>query len=158
MADLAGDLYEADLLAWTEAQAALLRRAGSLRLNAVPGLDWENLAGEIEDLGRSRLRELSSRYRAILLHLLKWRYQASLRTPSWRFTIRDQRDEVAEVLAESPSLRGRRQAELDRAYARARKAAADETGLPLATFPERCPFTVEQVEDEGFWPEAGPDA
>jgi hypothetical protein len=154
MADLAGDLYEADLLAWTEAQAALLRRAAALRPNTLPGLDWENLAEEVEALGKSRVRELSSRYRVILLHLLKWRYQASLRTPSWRFTVRDQRDEVAEALAESPSLRGRRQAELDRAYAKARKAAADETALPLAAFPERCPFTVDQVEDEGFWPEA----
>lgn len=156
MGEVAEGLYEADLLAWTESQAALLRRAGALRLNSLPGLDWENLAEEIEALGKSRVRELSSRYKLILLHLLKWRYQAPLRTPSWRFTIRDQREEVAEVLAESPSLRGRRRAELDRVYPRARKGAAEETGLPLQTFPASCPFTLEQVEDGDFLPE--PDA
>ena len=40
------------------------------------------------------------------------------------------------------------------AYRRARRDAADDTGLPLATFPEACPWPVAQVLDEDFWPEA----
>jgi hypothetical protein len=40
------------------------------------------------------------------------------------------------------------------AYRHAREDAADATGLPLATFPEVYPWTVEQVLDEDFWPEA----
>jgi hypothetical protein len=40
------------------------------------------------------------------------------------------------------------------AYRHAREDAADETGLPLATFPEACPWPLAQVLDEDFWPEA----
>lgn len=149
----AADLYEADFYDWTRRQAELLRHAGGMRLNAVPGLDWEHLAEEIETLGKSQLRELYSRYKVLLLHLLKWHYQPPLRGASWRRTIRDQRDEIARLLDDSPSLRGKRQAELRRAYAKAREDAEDETGLPLSTFPETCPFTLDQVEDDSFWPD-----
>ncbi len=65
--------YEDDLFAWTQEQAALLRA------HAVDGIDWENLAEEIESMGRRDRRELKSRLRVILLHLLKWQAQPSLR-------------------------------------------------------------------------------
>jgi hypothetical protein len=39
------------------------------------------------------------------------------------------------------------------AYRLARKEAAAETGLALATFPETCPYALEQALDEAFWPE-----
>jgi hypothetical protein len=35
----------------------------------------------------------------------------------------------------------------------ARGDAAIDTGLPLATFPEVCPWTIAQVLDDDFWPE-----
>jgi hypothetical protein len=38
-------------------------------------------------------------------------------------------------------------------YQRIRQRTSDETGLPLATFPESCRWTVEQVLDVMFWPE-----
>lgn len=38
-----------------------------------------------------------------------------------------------------------------------RKEAARETRLPLATFPEACLWTVEQMFDEDFWPEETAD-
>ena len=144
---------EQDLYGWAMEQAGILRQAALARLNAPAGIDWENLAEEIDVLGKSLPRELYSRYKILLLHLLKWRYQPALQGSSWRRTIRDQRDEVAELLAESPSLRRRRADALQRAYRKAREAAEDETGLPLTTFPEVCPFTTEQVEDTTFWPE-----
>ena len=43
---------------------------------------------------------------------------------------------------------------LAEAYTYAREDAPDETGLALATFPETCPWTVAQVLDADFWPEA----
>lgn len=152
----AATLYERDFFDWTREQADLLRRAGAMRLNDLPGLDWERLAEEIEDLGKALRRELFSRYRVLVLHLLKWRHQPTRRGPSWRRTIREQRDELGELVRRNPSLRPRRPAELGIAYPRARVGAADETGLPLATFPEACPFTLDQIEDHTFWPE--PDA
>lgn len=41
------------------------------------------------------------------------------------------------------------------AYLGARKEAAAETGLPLATFPDAAAFTIVQAMDEEFWPDHG---
>jgi hypothetical protein len=133
------ELYEQDFVRWTEDQAAALR-AG--RLDA---LDLENLAEEIESLGRRDRRELKSRLAVLLMHLLKWREQSDRRTGSWESSIRTQRGEIEEILADSPSLRREVRASIAAAYPRARRNAADETGLPLDSFPETCPFTEDQV-------------
>jgi hypothetical protein len=140
-------LYDKDSHAWTIEQAALLR-GGKWH-----ALDVANLIEEIESLGTSQRKEVRSRLRRLVMHLLKWRYQPTRRTPSWRRTIRTQRLEIDDALSDSPSLRPQVPALLQRAYPGACTLAADETGLPLATFPEACPWTVEQVLDEDFWPE-----
>jgi hypothetical protein len=46
--------YEADFFAWTQDQAQLLRARGRL------GLDWDNLAEEIESMGRRDRRALEA--------------------------------------------------------------------------------------------------
>ena len=61
------ELYDRDFVLWTEQQATALRRAKDTNLP----LDWENLAEEIESLGRSDRRELTSQIRRIIHHLLK---------------------------------------------------------------------------------------
>ncbi|MBV9250584.1 MAG: DUF29 domain-containing protein [Acetobacteraceae bacterium] len=58
-------LYDADVLLWSEQQAELLRR------RAANALDWENLAEEIEDVGRSQLNAVESLLTQALLHYLK---------------------------------------------------------------------------------------
>jgi hypothetical protein len=146
--------HDSDFYAWTREQAATLRRAAGYRLSDIPGLDWLNLAEEIESLGISLERELFSRYRILLMHLLKWQFEAERRGKSWQRTIENQRDDIALLLRKNPSLRRKRAGELAEAYPRARKDAAHETGLPLDTFPADCPFTLDEVEDERFWPEA----
>ncbi len=145
-------LYDRDFYRWCLAEARALRKLAALRTELPVPLDLDNLAEEIESLGKSQARELFSRYVVILLHLLKWRHQPQRRSRSWRSTIATQRVELADLLAMSPSLRRRRSAEIARAYAAARKLAAIETGLPVDTFPETCPFTPDQVEDPEFWP------
>jgi hypothetical protein len=145
-------LRDTDFYAWSQEQAATLRRAAGYRLNDIPGLDWLNLAEEIESLGISLERELFSRYRILLMHLLKWRFEPARRGTSWERTIDNQRYEIARLLRKSPSLRRKRAAEFAEAYSPARKDAAFETGLPLDTFPAECPFTLDEVEDEAFWP------
>ncbi len=146
-------LYEQDLVAWAEAQAAALRAAARAKLNTPLALDWDNLAEEIEDLARAQRRELRSRLFRLLTHLLKWRFQPSKRTRSWRSTIAEQRAEIAALLADSPSLRRELDVALERAYAMARRQAAEETGLSLATFPENCPFGLEEVLDPDRLPD-----
>ena len=61
---------------------------------------------------------------------------------------------LAEVIEGSDSLHNSPARRVPLAYRRARHDAAADTGLPLATFPEVCPWPVAQVLDEHFWPEA----
>jgi hypothetical protein len=145
-------LYEQDFHRWCLDQATALRKLAEMRANLAVPLDLENLAEEIESLGVSQLHELRARLRQLLAHLLKWRYQPQRRSRSWRATIRVQRDALADLLQSSPSLKRRLGEELPRAYEKARRLAADETGLPLSTFPETCPFTLDQIEDPEFLP------
>ncbi len=96
--------YDGDLTLWAEDQARALRSAAQARVNAP--IDWENVAEEIESLGRSQARELASRVRTILEHLIK--LQTSPATdprPGWRQTILRERAEIEGVLKDSPSLR-----------------------------------------------------
>src|SRR5438105_9555179 len=65
----AAQLYENDFVRWTEQQSRALRDAAGVGTN-LP-LDWENLAEEIESLGRSQRHELRSRFAVIIEHLLK---------------------------------------------------------------------------------------
>jgi len=138
--------YEDDLFAWTQEQAELLRA------RAVEDIDWENLAEEIESMGRRDRRELKSRLRIILLHLLKWQAQPALRGASWRSTLRTQRREIRDLLTQSPSLR-REVPDLVRdAYGDAVKDAIDESDLPAKAFPQTCAYEADQVLDEDFLP------
>jgi len=91
-------LYDTDFYAWANAQAALLK---SGRLAAA---DVEHIAEEIESMGRSEKRELLSRLALLLMHLLKWQVQPTLRGNSRQATIKVQRREIARHLADNPSL------------------------------------------------------
>ncbi len=143
-------LYETDFYAWTQHQAAVLRN------NTWSELDTINLAEEVESLGRWDKRELGSRLHALLVHLLKWRYQPEQRddSHSWYDTIVEQREQIEELLADSPSLRPQVSDFLPLRYARARRRALRDTGLAETVLPEACPWTVEQILDEAFWPPA----
>jgi len=139
--------YDTDFYAWTQQQAA------ALRAKDWPAVDLEHVAEEIEDLGNEQRHAVRSHLRVILLHLLKWAHQPTHRTPGWRRSVLRGRAEVADRLEHQPSLRRVAPALLSQAYPRARRLAAAETGLPLATFPEACPWSVTQVLDEDFWPD-----
>jgi hypothetical protein len=142
--------YETDFYAWTQAQAA------AIRAKDWATVDLEHVAEEIESLGNEQRHAVRSHLRVLLWHLLKWAAQPDHRGASWRTSILNARVEIADRLEDYPSLRPQVPALLASAYPRARRLASTETGLPLATFPETCPWTVEQVLDEDFWP--GPQA
>jgi hypothetical protein len=139
--------YDQDFYAWANEQAALLR---SGQLGAA---DIENIAEEIESMGRSEKRELINRLTVLLLHLLKWQFQPLLQGPSWRTTIRNQRLEIADHLDDNPSLKSLLTETTVRAYRRAIGEAGLETGLPEETFPTECPWSFDQIMDADFWPE-----
>jgi hypothetical protein len=81
------DLYERDILTWSEHQADLLRRAA--RGERVNNVDWAHVVEEIEDVGLSELNAVNSHLRLTLLHVLK--------LASWpdNSAVRHWREEVA---------------------------------------------------------------
>jgi hypothetical protein len=98
-------LYEEDFVRWTEQQSSALRDAARVGSN-LP-LDWENLAEEIESLGRSQRHELRSRIAVILEHLLKLEHSpATDPRCGWMETIARERLDAERLLEDSPSLRG----------------------------------------------------
>jgi len=104
MPNAAAELYDHDFLLWTREQSKLLREAAERRVNFP--LDWENLAEEIESLGKSLRSELRSRLRTIIEHLLKLEHSAA-REPrnGWIETVERTRGEAELLLEENPSLR-----------------------------------------------------
>jgi hypothetical protein len=64
---MADDLYDRDFYAWTQVQAQALRA----RRSGDNALDFDNLAEEIEDVGKSEFRACQSYVERILEHLVK---------------------------------------------------------------------------------------
>jgi hypothetical protein len=142
-----GKLYDTDFAEWA-AETARLLRAG--RLDQV---DLEHLAEEIEDMGKNNRREVQSRLRVLLAHLLKWRQQPQRRSKSWRSTIATQRVELHNIFRQSPSLRAGSAEAMADVYRDAVEQASIETGLASRAFPRACPYTVEEILDRKFFPE-----
>ncbi len=140
-------VYEQDWYAW------VLDNAGLLREGRFSEIDSQHIAEELEDMGKSERHALASHLKVLITHLLKWQYQPAFRGVSWRLSIDNARDEIDELLEESPSLKGKMAGIIEKRYSAARKRAMLETGLPLAAFPEECPFSLEQLLDEEFEPE-----
>jgi hypothetical protein len=146
------ELYETDLLQWTEQQTELLRRRAAGELANDEGLDWLNLAEEIESVGASQKRELRSRLMRICQHLLKWKYQPELQSRSWQTTIYVQRRELQSLFEDSPSLRPFADRVLPQAFVNGRQAAEQETGL-LHLPQDVCPWSVDQILSIDFLPD-----
>jgi hypothetical protein len=140
-------LYDTDFYAWANEQAALLR-AGRLA-----EADIENIAEEIESMGRSEKRELISRLSLLFSHLLKWRHQPARRSKSWRETIEEQRNQIIDHLNENPSLRSQLVDAARKAYRAGRTNASAETGIDRDDFPADCPFSFDEAMDQDFWPD-----
>lgn len=136
--------YERDFYGWALEQGALIR-AGRL-----DEADLENIAEEIESLGRSEFNGFVSFLRLIILHMLKCDHQPGRQTRSWALSIALHRDHARTSLEENPSFRPRMEEALDRAYRQARLQAARETKLPLSTFLEVRPYTLDDVFERPF--------
>ena len=136
--------YEDDLYTWVQEQVELLR-AGR-----VDEIDAENIAEELSDLGKSEFSKLRSALRVLVLHMLKWDQQPEHRTPSWVYSIREQRRRYREILEDNPGLKSRCVEALGRAYPDARDWAANETNLPEDEFPDECPYTWDDLLERPF--------
>lgn len=143
-------LYDEDILAWSEQQASALRRLAGRR-DLPNELDLENVAEEIEDVGRSELSTVQSLIRQILVHVIK-----AASTPDaaarghWRTEVVAFHDNLVDRFAPSMAQR----IDLDREWRRALRQAESalaEQGIGLAPhLPVRCPFPIEAFTAEAF--------
>jgi len=148
MSTATAQLYDTDFYGWIQNQA------DSLRLRSLSALDYDNLIEEIESMGKSLQRELTSRLEVLFCHLLKWQFQPKFKGTSWELTIDEQREKIAELLADNPSLRAKLGDSIARGYKHGKRAAMKETGIDQSSFPALCPWTFEQMMSPDFWPDA----
>lgn len=139
-------LYERDFYAWTQDQAAKLRN------RAHNGIDWENAAEEIESVGRSQKKEIRSRLKVLIQHLLKWQFQPDRRSESWLSTISEQRTHIDAIIEDSPSLKRFPEEAFEKEYRNACVTAAFETGLNVRDFPIEPEFTASAALRADFFP------
>lgn len=136
-------LYEADILVWSEEQAALLRRlANGDRVD--DRVDWENVIEEVESVGRSEQRAIESALIQALVHLLKTEAWPSARDrPHWQAEARRARDEAAAGI--TPSIANR--IDLEKLYRRAVRALPDSNDgvQPVQSPAPECAFTLEEL-------------
>jgi hypothetical protein len=142
--------YEADIVAWANEQAWLVRN------KKFELLDIEHIAEEIEDVGKSEQRELASRMAVLLCHLLKWQYQPARQGASWKATIKTQRERVKRRLNQTPSLKKclNDSEWLADAWDDARDATEKETEISYEKFPEHCPWTIEDILSDNWFPQS----
>jgi Domain of unknown function DUF29 len=143
-AEPAGAAYDRDFYSWSLEQARLVRQG------QWDSVDRENVAEEIESSGREQFNKLESALRALMMHMLKWDHEAGRRSRSWSISIRQQRLEIDDVLADNPGLKSRIAEAVARGYRKARLEAAKETGLDEKIFPETCPYSWDDIVAREF--------
>jgi hypothetical protein len=136
--------YDADVYAWAQEQARLLR-AGQFT-----EVDAENVAEEILDVGRNEYDKLESALRILLMHMLKWDHQPKKRSRSWVNTIVEQRHRAERQLLDNPSLKGRLEEAIEEGYLTGRLRASSESGLDLKVFPATCPYDWDAIVNRPF--------
>lgn len=141
-----GELYDIDVLAWSETQARLLRQlAAGERLNEP--VDWSNVAEEIESVGRSQLSAVRSLLTRALEHDLKCEaWPLTPYVPNWRAEARRFRVDAAEAYA--PSMRQR--IDVADLYRKALSILPESMdGQPALPVPATCPLTLDELLSGG---------
>ncbi len=149
-------LYERDFYAWTIQQAEAIRAARAAHLANTNDLDWDNIAEEIESLGRSQRSELETRLETIIEHLIKLAFSpANEPRNGWQDTVDRSRARIRKVLRDSPSLRGALpdmiEDAADQAFILASRSMTrygEASNLPI----QAPALTLEQILDD-WWPE-----
>ena len=135
--------YLADPYGWAMAQAALIRDGRS------DEIDWDNVAEEIESVGRSERSALKSHLIQVIIHMLKWDVQPERRGRSWFISIVNHRDDAEIVLAENPSLKPELDLIVANALQYAKRRAPRDTNLPGKLF-EGVNYSADDVFNRPF--------
>ena len=143
------NLYDTDYNLW------ILETVKKLENRDLDSLDWENLIEVVLGLSRSDKRKLESLLMRLIEHLLKlgyWESERNYNQNHWRKEIRNFRKQIKRELKASPSLKNYLVQIFDESYQDARELLADDSGLPLNTFPEKPIAPLEQILDENWLP------
>lgn len=148
-------LHDTDFYAWTQDQAAKIRRSASIGGNLL--IDWKNVAEEIEDMGRSERSTLKSLLRQTLFHLLKLEFSpAENPRPGWRSEVRAFRKSMTATLEDSPSLNPLIDEFADREYRNAVDlflAEAQDFAEEIDAVPDERPYRSLELLDFDWFPE-----
>lgn len=139
-------LYDRDLALW---YAHTVQQLKAGELNA---LDIEHLVEEIEGLSARDQRELKSRLKVLLAHLLKRLYVESPEDyRGWEITIDEQREQLQDILDQSPSLQNYLINVFDEAWQLALKRVCKD--YPQIEFPHTWQLSreISALLAEEFW-------
>lgn len=138
--------YESDFFGWAFEQAE------NLKEKKYTALDIENIAEELESMGRSERSKFESHLKLLIAHLLKWKYQPEKKTNSWKFSILTHRKQAKRTLKENPSLMNKLYERFLDCYEEAKYMACVETGKDEREFPSECPWAFEEIMKDNFLP------
>lgn len=142
-------LYETDFQRWID------QTVEQLRAHDFSHIDLENLIEEIESLGRSEKRAISSYLMRLCEHILKlqyWELERERCFRGWRLEIANFRLDIHAMLDDSPSLRNYLDEKFVIEYTRARKLFLKASELNANLISEEPDFTLEQALDEDWLP------
>jgi uncharacterized protein DUF29 len=140
------NLYESDFYKWS------LCESENLRHKRFALLDINNLAEEIESLGKRHRDGLESQLDRIMAHLLKHEFQPhnDENKASWLSSIRESRKRIKRIIENSGSLRKHAEDNLQKCYLNAIESASDETGMDEDEFDDKCPWTLDDLLNKKF--------
>ena len=139
------ELYELDDCQWLEENIKLLKA------KLFQEIDLENLIEELEDLGRERKNAVESLLEQIIRHLLMyqyWHHERERNYRHWRSEITSFRGQLNRRM--TTNLYNYLAENLVVIYRYGRKYVIEKSGLD--TFPQQCPYTLEQLLDEDWFP------
>lgn len=147
------DLYDRDILEWSEQQAALLRRVAKgerLHQRGSNQIDWLHIAEEIEDLGNEQRNAVESLLVNIMRHRLQivaWPEASAVL--HWQHEIDIWQVQVRRRLRRSPKLAAEMRDGLGELYPDALASMYREIdGVPRPRMPLLCPWTLDDLLTE----------
>ena len=140
------ELYEIDDYLWIEETVKLLKQ------KRLAELDLENLIEELESLAKRDKLAMASLLEKVIIHLLLlnyWDYEYQRNYRHWRSEIRSFRRQINKRM--TTNFYNYLDNNLIDSYEYCRKYVVNKSGLD--TFPQQCPYTLEQLLDEDWFPE-----
>jgi hypothetical protein len=139
-------LYEIDDSLWLEKTIELLKDQQFAQL------DLENLIEELEALGRHDKNAVESLLEQVIRHLLLlqyWTTEVEYNGSHWRAEIIGFRNQLERLL--TTNLSNHLLSRLSKVYQGALKYVNQKTSFRV-NFPQKCPYTLEQLLDENWLP------